>query len=476
MAPFVFVRGAVVAVAAVSLFVCCTLPVVAGSPATPWTAREDLRRVADDRKAVPLPRVTLDLDLAPADRWTHIANQSRFRDQVPAVMAYLESEIPKWAMPLLETVAKSISPYFHDYGAEIEGLATSLGMNKGALVAVNLIMQLEHIGINCSNWNVTGPTVKDDPGCKAVDPSQSWCYCKDAVEAWDEKREGRALPADMMLTGRNTNKGVAIDGPGLCTSVIAEDRAGKIHHGRNLDWNIPAAIRHLMVDVDFMRGGKLLYTGTTAVGFVGLFNAMRPGAPHGFSASIDARKKGGKLLTNLLEALFHKAMTPAQHLRKVFEDAAVTDFSTAHQALAAGDLIDDIYYIVGGSAHNEGIVIARDRNGVADAWPLATPGNNSSSSSKAASIAVGAGDDPDAEDGWFRLQTNYDRKDPVPAADDRRTPGIANMKKLGRDHVPDPIPGGMYSIITTWPTFNHHTDYSAVICAADGLYKSFTWI
>ena len=31
--------------------------------------------------------------------------------------------------------------------------------------------------------------------------------------------------------------------------------------------------------------------------------------------------------------------------------------------------------------------------------------------------------DPAAADGWFRLETNYDHWNPVPTADDRRTPG-----------------------------------------------------
>ena len=59
------------------------------------------------------------------------------------------------------------------------GLADGYGLPIGDIVAVNLIYQLESIGLNCSNWNVTGPTVKDDPGCMDVDPKQDWCYCKD---------------------------------------------------------------------------------------------------------------------------------------------------------------------------------------------------------------------------------------------------------------------------------------------------------
>jgi hypothetical protein len=101
-------------------------------------------------------------------------------------------------------------------------------------------MQLEHLGLNCSNWNNTGPTQKDDPGCMAIDPAQDWCacrraaprrqalgplmrgavraralscrcYCHAAVAA------GATIPPSGMLDIFSRPQG---DGPGLCTSVV----------------------------------------------------------------------------------------------------------------------------------------------------------------------------------------------------------------------------------------------------------------
>jgi len=258
--------------------------------------------------------------------------------------------------------------------------------------------------------------------------------------------------------------GIRSDGPsGPCTSVIAAGPTGRIFHGRNLDWNVPPVIRSLLIDVDFQRGGKTVFTGTTALGFVGLINGMRAGAD-GYSASINARHKGGKLLKNFLEALLHKAMTPAQHMRYAFEQA--TSFDTLVSTLSAGDLIDDIYYTVGGGAKGEGVVVARDRNDVADAWKL----------------DVTNATDPD---NWFRLQTNYDRTLPVPTSDDRRHPGIANMHTLGQAgaaanfdasaHYAEKGLTNLWDVMTTWPTYNHHTDYSCVMSAANGTYESFAW-
>ena len=53
-----------------------------------------------------------------------------------------------------------------------------------------------------------------------------------------------------------------------------------------------------------------------------------------YSVSINARGKGGKILTNIEEALLHASMTPSQHLRHVFETAG--SYSDAVAGLSAG--------------------------------------------------------------------------------------------------------------------------------------------
>lgn len=37
--------------------------------------------------------------------------------------------------------------------------------------------------------------------------------------------------------------------PSACTSIVAQDTKGVVHHGRNLDWNIPNYLRNLTVQV-----------------------------------------------------------------------------------------------------------------------------------------------------------------------------------------------------------------------------------
>lgn len=75
--------------------------------------------------------------------------------------------------------------------------------------------------------------------------------------------------------------------------------------------------------------------------------------------------------------------------------------------------------------------------------------------------------------GWYRLQTNYDHWQPVPAADDRRTPGRAMIDALGRANGTR-LPS-LLAVLTTPPVFNDHTDYTALLDPTLGLYNSSLW-
>lgn len=377
--------------------------------------------------------------------WNKIASLPKYKALAPKALAYLESQVPKAILPILETILGNITGYFgEELGNEMISLQKGFGgaLKLGDIVAFNLIMQLESVGLNCSNWNTTGPTIPNDPGCEDVDPKQTWCYCHD-----------KNRPQEMVSVSSYRHfLNIPNSGPGLCTSVVAQDNNGQIFHGRNLDWNIPKAVRNMVADIHYQRNGKTVFIGTTAIGFVGTFNGMIPGVA---TVSIDARDKGGKILANLLEMLLHKSKTPCQHMRMVLQDVNSTSFQHVVDGLSSGDQIDENYFIVGGAHPGEGAVISRDRNEVRDVWYL---GKNASK-----------------KDGsWYRLQTNYDHWNPVPKADDRRTPGYTNMNKMGQDHTN--IQNLFTDVMHVWPTFNHHTDYTVMMSAQDGTYNSMVWI
>lgn len=424
---------------------------VHAASATSWTSDPTARNIAASRISVShdpaaangsFPAFTVDLDAPPQERWTKIASLPYYRDKVGAAVAYLADQVPPWLLPTLEEVLADVEGYFGpELGAEMKSLASAFGEDKcklGDIVAFNLIMQLEQIGLNCSNWNTTGPTRKNDPGCVDVDPKQTWCYC-------------HAPNRTANIVSQASFKhhfGLSPSGPGLCTSVVAEADNGHIYHGRNLDWNIPPAVREMAIDAHFQRGGKTIFIGTTVVGFVGVFNGMRLGQ---YSASINARGKGGRVITNILQMLKHKSRTPSQHLRMVLQNESVVGFHGAVSALSHGQQVDENYFIVGGIKKGEGAIISRDRDKAHDVWYL-----NSSA--------------------WYRLQTNYDHWRPVPKADDRRTPGVANMDKMGSKGIGTNGEGMLKDVLEKWPTHNHHTDYTGIFSAATGLYRSMIWM
>ena len=89
---------------------------------------------------------------------------------------------------------------------------------------------------------------------------------------------------------------------GFCTSVVAQDDSGQVWHGRNLDfglfmgndpkthtWALTDVLRDLLLNVEFKKGGKTLYSATTYAGFVGLLSGQKTGA---FSISVDTRYDG----------------------------------------------------------------------------------------------------------------------------------------------------------------------------------------
>ena len=219
------------------------------------------------RVAASIPLVRLDLDLPPLERWKTIVQP--YKDQFGVVTDYLKSVIPAWSLPLVDLIAADVTTYFGDLGLEMQGAAAALDVPTGTVVVMNLMMQLEQAGLNCSSWNNTGPTIPDDPGCVAVDPKQTWCYCHAAAHT-------RSLPADRVLrTPPRT-------GPGLCTSIVAQTADGRVLHARNLDWNLPSAMRRLIFDVDFVRNGTVPpYPSPAPARAAGLPSRPHAAAPRG---------------------------------------------------------------------------------------------------------------------------------------------------------------------------------------------------
>ncbi|XP_072920074.1 N-acylethanolamine-hydrolyzing acid amidase-like isoform X3 [Hemitrygon akajei] len=188
---------------------------------------------------------------------------------------------------------------------------------------------------------------------------------------------------------------LAYEASGYCTSIVAEDSAGKIYHGRNMDYAFTDILTAITVDVQFVSSGQIVYTGTTFLGFVGLWTGQKPNK---FSITANERAKG--MGWNIAIASFLKRnRSPSWVIRDTLREAV--DFQAALQKLSYSPITANVYFILGGVKLNEGVIITREPERPIDVWPLkSTKGQ------------------------WYRVATNYDHWRPPPPWDDRRTPAI----------------------------------------------------
>ncbi|XP_072601547.1 N-acylethanolamine-hydrolyzing acid amidase isoform X2 [Vulpes vulpes] len=221
---------------------------------------------------------------------------------------------------------------------------------------------------------------------------------------------------------------------GFCTSIVAQDSRGHIYHGRNLDYPFENFLNKLTVDVQFIKNGKVAFTGTTFVGYVGLWTGQ---SPYKFTVSGDERDKGW-WWENVIAALFQRHYPISWLIRTTLSESE--NFEAAVYKLAKTPLIADVYYIVGGTSPREGVVITRNRNGPADIWPL----------------------DP-LNGAWFRVETNYDHWKPAPKKDDRRTPAIKALNATGQANLSLET---LFQVLSVFPVYNNYTVYTTVMTAA----------
>lgn len=228
-----------------------------------------------------------------------------------------------------------------------------------------------------------------------------------------------------------------------CTSIVACNANGSVWHARNLDYTVPG-LQALTVDVDFDKGGKTLYRGTTFVGYVGVLTGLRPGA---FSISVDERwTKNGTIWSNALEAIFKHGQSIGFFMRDTLATAETYDAALA--AAQTTHLISVEYLILAGTHGSEGAVVTRERDSAINTRPLAP-----------------------ADGQWYVVETNYDWWKAPEHGDDRRTPAQKNMNlssytTIDGDH--------MWWVLSQFPNLNSETAYTTLMSAHDGSLRSVT--
>mmetsp|Transcript_3544 Transcript_3544/g.5640 ORF Transcript_3544/g.5640 Transcript_3544/m.5640 type:complete len:403 (+) Transcript_3544:50-1258(+) len=247
---------------------------------------------------------------------------------------------------------------------------------------------------------------------------------------------------------------------GLCTSMVIQDDAGEVWHGRNLDfglfpafdfkhlqWTMTEALRPLVVNVDVQKGGKTLYKSTSYAGFAGVITGLKKG---GFSISVDSRFDN-KFDIGLIKWLLgdHKHQELTFTVRKTFEDPSITNYIQAFNFLNTTTMIGPSYIIIGGMNSGEGAVITKEQ----------------------ATIDVMSLADELQKGSFFVLETNYDNWKPAPFFDDRRNPAKECLNQL----TPKGINGftGLYNVLSAKPNLNKLTTYTTLMNVKTGAFEAY---
>ncbi|KAK7097092.1 acid ceramidase-like [Littorina saxatilis] len=244
----------------------------------------------------------------------------------------------------------------------------------------------------------------------------------------------------------------------VCTSIVAEDPNGNFVHARNLDfglfigwdvknktWQVTEALRPLVINLDFQRGGKTVFKSVNFAGYVGILTGLRPSL---FSLSMNERFNLDGGYIGILKWLMGDRSEQWMGFltRSVMENA--TSYEDAKTQLANTTMLAPAYFILGGVQSAQAAIITRAREKALDVWEMST-----------------ITDHP-----WYVLQTNYDHWEKPLFLDDRRTPGNQCMKNMTRQSVGFPA---IFDVLSTEPVLNKLTAYTALMEVKTGKFESY---
>lgn len=319
----------------------------------------------------PAKKYTIDLDVEASQRWEQVA-----LDHASAIQSLLSEiiiELPKPIVHIINDLEISVADLLpFPYGVELAGLAKTANVSEKDALLANLMYEL-------TAYN----------------------------------RSGAAT---------------------ACTSIITQTAGGKVIHARNFDYDFASSLRDLVIEVDFMENGEIVYTGTTFAGLVGLPSAQKPNA---FTISVNERNVGS-IWENTFEALLTGTHGIAHLVVRDLVSNPMYDFEAAVQTLAKTPLIATIYAIVGGL--DEGVVITHGHPSAVNMWWLGT--NHS----------------------WFLVETNYDHWKAPPIDDDRRDVAIKGMMDVGISKMSTTTI--FEDVLSTYPVINTGTIFTNVMSAS----------
>lgn len=237
-----------------------------------------------------------------------------------------------------------------------------------------------------------------------------------------------------------------------CTGIVAQASNGTVMHARNQDYPPPFSV--VEYDGTFMKGGKVLFEGTSFAGTIGIGGTcMVPGK---WSAEINARKAHGANLQEAIDRVSKGYPAFPSLLRQGCELGG--DFEAGVKYLSETPMITSGYFTIAGAAPGEGAILTRNFSGVdTDILRLK--------------------DGRPADKPWFLIQTNYDHWTEAPKSDDRRDNGIKSMEAVGPGNLSlDALWGVMSDTGAgsgTRGVYNSATIHTELIVPATGEYHTY---
>ncbi|XP_074848979.1 acid ceramidase [Carettochelys insculpta] len=243
----------------------------------------------------------------------------------------------------------------------------------------------------------------------------------------------------------------------VCTSIVAEDKTGKLYHARNLDfglflgwnitnssWIITQALKPVVVTLDVQRNNKTVFKSTNFAGYVGIVSGIKPGV---FTLTMNERFSLDGGYIGIFEWIIGRrdGMWMGFLTRTVLENG--TSYQEAKDQLVKTRLLAPAYFILGGNKTGEGCVITRSRQACLDIWDLDVKGGT-----------------------WYVVETNYDRWKAPLVLDDRRTPAMKCLNQTKQENISLPA---IYDVLSTKPILNKLTVCTTLMEVSEGRSESY---
>jgi len=262
----------------------------------------------------PLPSFDINLDAAPEVRFKAVL--TTYNATIWSFYQKIFVEQPE-VQKFVHDLVKKRGPENAEMQGEVQGVATVTGMSIDAAAAVQLLYELQTLMVPIEN--VTSPF-----------PTMPW------------------------------------RGPG-CTGIVAVDKAGVVHHARDMDFSPKYFMQNLTYEARFLRNGTEVFRAQMIAAYACIVTGMRMGT-NGFTIETNTRYTshiGGN------EEMFHHLLVDKRDLngwtmRKVLETA--TSYEEALTAVSQTPLVATQYVIMSGN--KKGNIVARDPSGVAQLLTL----------------------------------------------------------------------------------------------------------